>query len=392
MASVEAPQPPADVVPRGHDEPAKMKQPWKTQTVSDRDKERKQRRNSDGKKPAVQGGEAASRARSEGLPPLKREGSRRSRSRSRSRSRGRAPPPPPPRARSRSPERSRRPQSRSRSRERSRGRRSRSRERRSRSRDRGGANSQRQHSRSRERRKERPVPLERRQSSGEGSRPEASRPAHSTHSVEPARGEESKAQLCREQREQTRQARRREEREEAERSKGGGSGQGSSTPKENSSRTSGGSLPVSPAVRPSQVAAVTNGGGGSRLSEAVSAAAAVAAVDEEEWNEDDLASFETGGGTFLDRGAAGYEGGGHHGPRSPELELEPDSYGDGSPREGGRGSELSQLMKYAQAKPPVSTAASWHSRPEAQQGSVQLVNDAALQAPRYRVGQGLGEA
>ena len=75
MASVEAPQPPADVVPRGHDEPATMKQPWKTQTVSDRDKERKQRRNSDGKKPAAQGGEAASRARSEGLPPLKREGS-----------------------------------------------------------------------------------------------------------------------------------------------------------------------------------------------------------------------------------------------------------------------------------------------------------------------------
>ena len=203
--------------------------------------------------------------------------------------------------------------------------------------------------------------------------------------MEPARGEESKAQLCREQREQTRQARRRKEREEAER-KGGGSGQGSSTPKENSSRTSGGSLPVSPAVRPGQVAAVTNGGGGSRLSDAVSAAAAVAAVDEEEWNEDDLASFETGGGTFLPGGGGGYEAGGHHGPRSPELELELDSYGDGSPREGDRGSELSQLMKYAQAKPPMSTSASWHSRPEAQQGSVQLVNDAALQAPRHRAG------
>merc|ERR1740117_246380 len=102
MAStaVEAPLPPADVVPRGHEKLVGMKQQWKTQTVSDRDKDRKGRRNSDGgKKPAAQGSEAASRARSEGLPPLKREGSRRSRSRSRS-PRGRA-------ARSRSPERSR---------------------------------------------------------------------------------------------------------------------------------------------------------------------------------------------------------------------------------------------------------------------------------------------
>ena len=250
MAStaVEAPpQPPADAVPLGHDElVAARKQPWKTQTVSDRDKERKGRRNSDGKKPAAQGSEAASRARSEGPLPLK-EGSRRSRSRSRS-PRGRA-------ARSRSPEQSRRPQSRSRERS-PRGRRSRSRERRSRSGERRGgvANSQQQHSRSRERRKERPVPLERRQSSGEGSRPDSNAgskpPPHSTtHSVAPARGEESKAQLCREQREQTRQARRREERKEAERSKGG-SGQGGSTPKENSSRTSGGRLPVPPAVRP----------------------------------------------------------------------------------------------------------------------------------------------
>ena len=250
MAStaVEAPpQPPADAVPLGHDElVAARKQPWKTQTVSDRDKERKGRRNSDGKKPAAQGSEAASRARSEGPPPLK-EGSRRSRSRSRS-PRGRA-------ARSRSPEQSRRPQSRSRERS-PRGRRSRSRERCSRSGERrgGGANSQQQHSRSRERRKERPVPLERRQSSGEGSRPGSNAgskpPPHgTTHSVAPARGEESKAQLCREQREQTRQARRREERKEAERSKGG-SGQGGSTPKENSSRTSGGRLPVPPAVRP----------------------------------------------------------------------------------------------------------------------------------------------
>ena len=155
---------------------AAIKQPWKTQTVSDRDKERKV--------------EVAAPhwRRSEGPPALKREGSRRSRSRSRS-PRGRA-------ARTRSPERSRRPQSHS----------------------------------------------------------------TATHSVEPARGEESKAQLCREQREQTRQARRREERKEAERK--GGSGQGGSTPKEHSSRTSGGSLPVSnsatalaswlisPAVRP----------------------------------------------------------------------------------------------------------------------------------------------
>ena len=158
----------------GSVELAAMKQPWKTQTVSDRNKERKVEVAAPHWRPLT------------ARPALKREGSRRSRSRSRS-PRGRA-------ARSRSPERSRRPQSHS----------------------------------------------------------------TTTHSVEPA--QESKAQLCREQREQTRQARRREEREEAERK--GGSGQGGSTSKENSSRTSGGSLPVcnsatalaswliSPAVRP----------------------------------------------------------------------------------------------------------------------------------------------
>ena len=71
------------------------------------------------------------------------------------------------------------------------------------------------------------MPLERRQSSGEGSRPGSNAgskpPPHgTTHSVTPARGEESKAQAPhRDQREQTRQARRREEREATERSKGG---------------------------------------------------------------------------------------------------------------------------------------------------------------------------
>ena len=38
-AAVEAPQPPADVVPRAHDELVAMKQPWITKTVSDREKE-----------------------------------------------------------------------------------------------------------------------------------------------------------------------------------------------------------------------------------------------------------------------------------------------------------------------------------------------------------------
>ena len=42
-AAVEAPQPPADVVPRAHDELVAMKQPWITKTVSDREKEGKQR-------------------------------------------------------------------------------------------------------------------------------------------------------------------------------------------------------------------------------------------------------------------------------------------------------------------------------------------------------------
>ena len=155
---------------------------------------------------------------------------------------------------------------------------------------------------------------------------------------------------------------------------------------ESSSRASGGSLPMSPAVPPPPVAAVTNSGGVSRLSDAVSAAAAKAAVDEQEWNEDDLASFEVGGGSFLAGG--GYAGGDHYGPRSPEGELERDGYGDGSPREeADRGSELSKLMQYAQARPPMAaTSSSWHARPEAahaaaQHGSVQLV-DASLQAPR----------
>ena len=49
-------------------------------------------------------------------------------------------------------------------------------------------------------------------------------------------------------------------------------------------------------------------------------AAAKAAVDAEEWNEDDLASFEVGGGSFLAGG--GYGGGEHDWLRSPGGELE----------------------------------------------------------------------
>ena len=226
------------------------------------------------------------------------------------------------------------------------------------------------------------MPLERRRSSME--------PPHRTHSVEPSRDERTKALLARELREQTRQARRREE---------SARGEGGSTPKDNSSRASGGSVPASPAVRlapvgPSSVlrelaesgrikpvdggrangdaepgdspgvahgdeggAAAERAHGSRQLSAAVSAVAAKAGVGsgEDEWNENDLASFETGGGTFFSGGISGISGGFEAAATADdteqrEVEGSPwrdRDYGDRSPT--GAGSELSRLMQYAQA-------------------------------------------